>query len=120
MNNKKEKDFEELIKEAPHRYPISDMEIALIRRVFSLSRAIHSGLMSDEKGHYHRITETGLDFFTDLHNYLVDIIKEDEYAIEKMDYVIDLITLAEKNDKPAHDIGKGGAVDIFRNVDCRS
>lgn len=116
MNNEKEKSFEELIEEAPHRYPVSDMEVALIARLFTLSEVIHSGLVCDEKGHYHKVTDSGLDFFTDLHNFLVDIIKEDEDAINKMDIVTDLIKTVEQGNKAARTVGKGGAVNIFRSV----
>lgn len=117
MNNTTEnKSFEELVNEAPHRYPITDMEIALITKLFTLSDVIHSGLVCDEKGHYHKVTDEGLDFFTDLHNFLVDIIKEDEDAIRKMDYVTDLIKTVQQNNKAAHTVGEGGAVNIFRNV----
>lgn len=117
MNNTtKDKSFKELISEAPHSYPITDMEIALITKLFTLSSVIHSGLLCDEKGHYHKVTEEGIDFFTDLHNFLVDIVKEDEDAIRKMDYVTDLIKTVEQHNKAAHTVGKGGAVNIFRNV----
>lgn len=117
MNNTtNEKSFEELIAEAPHSYPITDMEVALITRLFTLSDVIHSGLICDEKGHYHKVTEEGLDFFTDLHNFLVDIVKEDSEAIRKMDNVSDLIKTAQQCNKAAHAVGKGGAVNIFRNV----
>lgn len=117
MNNTTEnKSFEELVSEAPHSYPITDMEIALITKLFTLSDVIHSGLVCDEKGHYHKVTEEGLDFFTDLHNFLVDIIKEDKDAIRKMDYVTDLIQTVKQNNKAAHTVGKGGTVNIFRNV----
>lgn len=117
MNNTtEEKNFEELVAEAPHRYPLTDMEIALITKLFTLSDVIHSGLVCDEKGHYHKVTDEGLDFFTDLHNFLVDIVKEDEDAIRKMDNVADLIKTVQQNNKATRTVGKGGAVDIFRNV----
>lgn len=117
MNNTTEnKSFEELVKEAPHSYPITDMEIALITKLFTLSDVIHSGLICDEKGHYHKVTEAGLDFFTDLHNFLVDIVKEDSEAIRKMDYVTDLIKTVQQNNKAARTVGKGGAVNNFRTV----
>lgn len=117
MNNTtKEKSFEELVAEAPHSYPVTDMEVALITRLFTLSDVIHSGLVCDEKGHYHKVTEAGLDFFTDLHNFLVDIIKEDSEAIRKMDNVTDLIKTVQQNNKSARTVGKGGAVNIFRTV----
>ena len=118
MNNTKDKSFEELIAEAPHSYPITDMEIAIITKVFTLSRAIHNGVIADDKGRYHRITESGLDFFVELHNFLVDIIKEDSEAIRKMDYVIDLINNVEQVNKAAHTVGKGGAVNNLRSVNC--
>lgn len=117
MNNTtKDKSFEELIAEAPHSYPITDMEISLITKLFTLSDVIHSGLVCDEKGHYHKVTEEGLDFFTDLHNFLVDIVKEDIEAIRKMDYVADLIKTVQQNNKVARTVVKGGTVNIFRNV----
>ena len=105
----KEKNFEELVKEAPHSYPVTDMEVALITRLFTLSDAIHTGLICDEKGHYHKVTEAGLDFFTDLHNFLVDIIKEDSEAIRKMDNVSDLIKTVQQHNKTARTVGKGGS-----------
>lgn len=105
---RKPTEFEQMIidsKKEPYGLPLTDLEVAVIKEIFRLSAMLYGDIFSEE-GERYRLTPSGKAQIEQRFNYLVNLIKDDERAIEKMDIYMNYVSTLKECPKPC--THKGG------------